>query len=1045
MKKNIFYLLLTLLFPAVLISQSQNWENPSIIKINNLPPRATSISFSNKNNALHVDKKYSSRYLTLNGKWNFNFADDTSKLNEDDYQKTFDFDTWKTIDVPSNWELKGYGIPIYTNIKYPFQPAIPPYINIPNPMGFYEREINIPDNWKEKSIILHFGGVSSAFYLWVNGKKVGYNQGSRLPSEYDITKFLKLGTNKISVAVLRWCDGSYMEDQDHWRLSGIYREVYLEAVPQTHIQDFFVRTELDSLYKDADLQIRPKLATNNISDLQSWILSAELYDDQGNQVFKEKQTKDVTAIVNEKFPPFGDVAFPIFDIKVASPKLWSAETPNLYTLLLVLKDANNNTVEVRSAKVGFRKIELKKGKLLVNGTSIKLYGVNRHEHDPITGKTISEEKMMKDIQLLKQLNFNAVRTSHYPNDPRWYDLCDKFGIYVLDEANIETHGIGSKLASEARWLNTYMQRMVGMVERDKNHPSIIGWSLGNESGMGAAHSAMSGWVKYYDPTRFIHYEGAQIKDNPDPSFVDVYSRMYTPIEKVVKIDQTKKDDRPMLWCEYAHSMGNSTGNLNEFWEAIRSSKSIIGGFIWDWIDQGILKKDKANNSYYAYGGDFGDVINSGDFCINGIINSDRTPQPAAYECKKIFQPIETTVVDLTSKTFKVSNKHNFINLDEYYLQWKLESNGTVINSGKIEQLNIPAKKSANINIPYGDINGYDNVYLTVSYRLKNDTPWAPKDLEIAFNQFELNQSYKNIPKKLLTTKLPELEKTENNTHIIFHNDKVKIVFNKENGFIEQYDIDGNKLITAALKPNFWRPLTDNDFRGAKVQDHQQVWQYAFDDFKLTKCKVKEKSNHIFEITSAYNLPKISSKYTLKYLISDGGKITVEASFIPGKNADLPELPRFGIQTRINKSLDSLNYFGLGPNENYIDRRKGERMGLFNYSIKNDYTYYVNPQESSNRTGVVWFTLKGNSNYGLTILGKQNLSISAWPYTMENIGKAMHTNELVADKYNTLNIDLIQMGVGGDDSWSMNAKPHPKYRIPAKSYQYSFTIIPNIYN
>lgn len=1029
----------------LLVSQTNDWENPAVVGINKLPARATSISFKSEENAKKVSKDNSERYFSLNGLWKFDWSKTIKESSPNFYEKGFDTSEWDEIKVPANWELEGYGIAIYTNSKYPFVPVNPPYVpENDNPTGSYVKEFIVPAGWEDERVVLHFGGVSSAFYVWVNGEKVGYSEGSRLPAEFDITKYLSAGKNKLALKVFRWSDGSYLEDQDHWRLSGIHREVYLEATPHTYIQDYFVRTVLDSANQNATLEIRPKLVNETSQNLKGWNIEAQLYDENGKPVLEKPLSIDADEIINEKYPHSGTVEFSLLKTDIKNPKKWSAEIPNLYTLVLSLKDKNNNLIESRSSKIGFRKVEIKEGQLWVNGKSILLYGVNRHEHNERTGKVVDEKTMLKDIELLKRFNFNAVRTSHYPNDSRWYELCDKYGIYVLDEANVETHGVGGKLTNDLAWHTAFMQRAVGMVERDKNHPSIIGWSLGNESGLGPNHAAMAGWIKEYDPTRFVHYEGAQNKNSnsPDPSFVDVESRMYNSIPEVVALANDDRDNRPVMWCEYAHSMGNSTGNLAEFWQAIRANKRMIGGFIWDWTDQGLIKKDKDGKEFWAYGGDFGDTINSENFNINGIISPDQTPQPAAWECKKVFQPMKVSPIDLTKGIFQVKNRHNFVNLDLYQVVWKLEEDGTVLQKGKLDGLDVQAEDTKEFTIPYNlpKFNPGKSYYVTIGFELKQNTLWAPKEFTVGWDQFEIpyENSYSNVVSENTSEEL-QIEKNENTLEL--KTGKIELRFNKTTGFLSSYKINGKEILLSEMKPNFWRPLTDNDKRGTKVDLNQAIWKTAADNMELDDFKVNQDKKAI-RIDAGYTMKDMGSRYKMSYLINPDGILKVTCSYTPG-SMELPELPRFGVQMKVSKDLENMEWFGRGPQENYSDRNTGAAFGDYIANVQKDFVYYVMPQESSNRTGVKWFSLLNNEKTGWYIRGSQPLNFSAWPYSMQDIASAKHIDELPKRDFITLNLDYKQMGLGGDDSWSIRARPHKEYRLPNQPYSYSFEIMPEI--
>jgi len=594
-----------------------DWENPEMIGQNKEPAHCTLMPYPDVAAALTGNREASPFCKSLNGEWKFNWVPKPADRPRDFYKLNYDVSSWKEITVPANWQLQGYDIPIYLNTRYPFSPEKPnpPYIpHDNNPVGSYRTEFTIPAGWQGRQVFIHFDGVKSAFYLWLNGERVGYSQGSMTPAEFNITKYLRDGKNILAAEVYRWSDGSYLEDQDMWRLSGIYRSVYLFSTPAVHICDFFVRTELDEQYKDATIMIRPKLLNFTNEQLAGWVVQAQLYDSDNQPVFSIPLKERVSTIMRKWYASQrSSVKFGLLQGKVTNPQKWSAEQPNLYTLVLSLKDAEGNTIEAESCKVGFRKVELKDGQLLINGESVLLCGVNRHEHDPDHGRAIPLSRMIQDIKLLKQNNINAVRTSHYPNDPRWYDLCDRYGIYLIDETNLETHGLQGLLANNPTWHAAFVERAIRMVERDKNHPSVIFWSLGNESGCGPNHAAMAGWIHDYDPTRPVHYEGAQGKPT-DAAYIDVLSRMYPKTQYIVDLATKEIDNRPVVMCEYAHAMGNSVGNLKEYWDAIRSTKRLIGGFIWDWVDQALRKKTTGGREFWAYGGDYGDIPNDDRLC-----------------------------------------------------------------------------------------------------------------------------------------------------------------------------------------------------------------------------------------------------------------------------------------------------------------------------------------------------------------------------------------------------------------------------------------------
>lgn len=1049
--------------PIYLKSQSKNdWENPEINGLNREPARVTMFSYSSEMDAKTCDRNKSDRILSLNGTWDFYFSP-TPEGAPDNFYKS-DVKGWKTLEVPSNWELKGYGTAIYTNIKYPFK-VNPPYIDhSDDPVGCYQRSFVIPDGWKDMQITLHFGGVSSAFYVWVNGKFIGYSEDSMLPSEFNITDKVIKGKNIISVKVYRWSDGSYLEDQDHWRLSGIQREVMLLAEPKIRISDFFVQIHLDSEYKNASLQIRPRIQNLYNKDLKRVTLEAMLYDPDGKAVLNHPMEKDVYDIVNEVYPRLDNVKFALMEAEVINPLKWTAETPNLYTLVFSLKDNRGKLLEAKSVHVGFRSIETNvEGQILINGKPIAIYGVNRHEHDPYNGKVVSKEDMLKDILLMKRFNINAVRTSHYPNNPEWYDLCDEYGIYVLDEANLETHGLGGYLSNQPEWNNAFMERAIRMVERDKNHPSIIIWSLGNESGRGPNHAAMEGWIKDYDFTRLIHYEPAQgdpsktgyikpgepgypdrsitLKENPiDKSWVDVLGRFYPSPSMARELAEQSGDSRPIIFSEYAHSMGNSTGNLKELWDVFRSYKRIAGGYIWDWVDQGIVKTDENGKKYYAYGGDFGDKINDGDFCINGVVFPDRSLKPAMYEIKKVFQPVEITRKEIDSLTFEALNRNVFVNLDQYNLKWDITENGHSILKGDMEVPAVKPGESFPFKIPLKKmpkIKPGAEYFVNIDFILKDEHLWAKAGYPVASEQFKLPwKKTAKVSEHKITS--PVIIKMNSDSILTITGKDFSITFDKKDGLITKW-IKNNKILIsgAGLRPTFWRPKTDNDFRGSKTHIILKEWKQSKSDRKVYSFRVDNISNSQKEVEIVHSFLDGSVKWTNRININGEGVINVNAAV--DMDSTLPVVPKIGMSMQIPNEYNRITWFGKGPQENYIDRSSGAFVGLYSRDINDFIIPYIMPQENANRTGVRWMKIAGKDNSGIEIKGKEHLNMSAWPWTYEQLEKAQHTNELPSNNFIVVNIDLKQMGVGGNDTWTMRAFPLKQFRIKPGRYRYSFIL------
>jgi beta-galactosidase len=1023
------------------------WEDPQVSGINRLPARTSSFSYPNEAAALKNEKETSGRYKLLNSDWKFHWSPRPDGVPDNFQETTFNDSNWKTIPVPANWELHGYGTALYTSAGYTFNPIEPPFTpKDDNPTGAYRTSFDVPENWKDMQITLTFGGVSSAYYVWINGQMLGYSEDSMLPTHFDITPFLKEGKNDLALKVYRWSDGSYLEDQDHWRLSGIHRDVYLTAAPKVQLYDFFVQTDLDENYQDALLNVRPKIKVFDGASLEGYTLGMQLFDKNNVNIIPDVPRLKANKIYDEKYPQRGENDFAMMQAAIKNPKKWSAEYPNLYTIVFDLKDGNGNVVESRSAKVGFRDIKIVDGELLINGESTLLFGVNRHDHDPVNGKVISEASMLKDILTMKRFNINAVRTSHYPNNERWYELCDLYGIYLMDEANLETHGLGGKLSNDVAWSGAFLQRAIRMVERDKNHPSIIFWSLGNESGSGFNHATMAHWIRNYDETRFVHYEGAQTTEGKpkiedrilkDPEYVDMVSRMYTPIDYMVRVAKSDIEDRPVIWCEYAHSMGNSTGNLFEFWDAIRANKEMIGGFIWDWVDQGLLQKNEEGVAYYAYGGDMGDenVRNSSNFCLNGIVDPAINPKPALWECKKVFQPIKITASNIDNKEVEVLNRHDFTNLSQFNINWDLQEDGKTIQSGTMPPIDLAPNKTAKISIPYRNpkVKEGAEYFVRIEFVLNSDLNWAKKGHEVAWEQIKLNYNKPFSPSKLKSNTVSVKDSSVSNKDFA-------ILFDSKSGMLKSYTYKGTELIENGLSPNFWRPVTDNDRLGGKTEKDLAVWKKASEIRVLKSFQIKKINGSQAQVTSLFSFDDANSTMEITYTISGNGDVLVEADF--KGNSKSPMLPRLGLQLETSKSFDNLTWFGKGPQENYVDRELGADVGLYKESVINDYYAYIRPQESSNKTEVRWFALTNKVGKGFKVSAvSNNLEISAWPYTTQDIDKAVHTYDLKARDFITVNIDHKQMGVGGDDSWSKNALPHEQFRVPSKDYSYSFLVQP----
>jgi beta-galactosidase/beta-glucuronidase len=792
-----------------------DWQDQRIIERKKEPGHVPLVPYLSTRDALEGDSKKSLLVMNLNGDWRFRYTPSPEQAPKDFYKITYNDKGWDEIPVPSSWQLHGYDKPIYTNVQYPF-PATERY-DVPiddNPTGSYRRTFNLPQNWIGKRIFINFDGVSSAFYVWVNGQKVGYSQGSRLPAEFDITTHSQVDENLLAVQVYRWSDGSYLEDQDFWRLSGIFRNVTLRAIAPVFISDYKIQTALDGNYKDATFKLAVEL-NNTLPTQTSVSLQAKLFSSE------EKEVLEVSPY-DQKVIRAGERIQVDLEEKVSNPKKWSAETPYLYTLLISLFDSDEQLLEIQRAQVGFRQIEIKDKQLHVNGVPILIRGVNRHEHDPDSGHTISRESMIADIKLMKQNNINAVRTSHYPNDPLWYDLCDRYGLYIFNEANIESHGLWDKPAKDPSWEKAFIERGMRMVQRDKNHPCVIVWSLGNESGYGQNHDKMAGWIRAYDPTRPIHYHPAE-----NAPVVDLLAPMYPSVAEIIAMAEDKNETRPVIMCEYAHAMGNSPGNLKEYWDAIYQYPRLQGGFIWDWVDQGLRNHTPDGQEYYAYGGDYDDDPNDGPFCINGLVNPDRIPHPSLIEYKKIIQPVRVSSIESHIGEFEITNRFHFSNLSNLTCEWVLESDGQVLQSGQLPELDITPGQSMHIQIPLRQpiLSPNQETWLTFCFRLKVDTPWAPQGQIVACDQFKIPfHAPSSFPIDLHS--FPGLNTQETKNAYLISGEDFRLLFNKDSGRLSSWKVGQKEMVLHGPAINLWRAPTDNDENTWGEQKMALRWRAA---------------------------------------------------------------------------------------------------------------------------------------------------------------------------------------------------------------------------
>jgi len=1052
-----------------------DWENPEMVGEGKEPPHCTLMPYPDVSAAKTGTREASPFHLSLNGTWRFHWVPKPADRPVEFHERDYDDSGWPTIAVPSNWELQGFDIPIYTNVKYPFAPVDPDPPHIPhdnNPVGSYRREFTIPERWKGRQVFLHFDGVKSFFYVWVNGDRVGCSKDSMTAAEFNITPLLRDGPNLLAVEVYRYCDGSYLEDQDTWRLSGIYRDVHLFSTPTVHLKDFFVRCEFDEHHRDALLQVTGRARNYGAEVSGQHSLEVRLLGAEGKPVGGEPLMSGAIGSV-----PAGDEVVVKLEGPVSGTRKWSAEDPYLYQVLLTLKDARGEIVEVEQCWFGFRKVEVRQGQLLINGVAVLIKGVDRHEHDPDHGQAIPYGRMVQDIELLKQSNINAVRTSHYPDDPKWYDLCDRYGIYLVDECNLESHGVSDRVpASDPTWTAACVSRMENMVERDKNHPSVIIWSLGNEAGFGDNFRHMADRAREIDPTRPVQYEQA----GEDP-VTDIVCPMYSKIERLIEYAK-REQSRPLIMCECSFAGGNAVGNLQDYWDAIERYKHLQGGFIWDWHDKAIRKCAPDGTTYWAYGGDFGPpgTPSDGVFVCCGIVGPEREPQPEWYEVKKVYQYISAKPVEgAAAGVVRIRNKHDFITMDHVDITWELARNGEVVQRGTLPRMSLAPKEEQDVVVPFERPTPRpgDEYWLKISFALAEDTLWGKRGYIVAWEQFQLPAEALPLP-ALKVADMPALELEDGRNIVVTGRDFRAVIGKKHplrsdvSGALVSLRLRGKELIAAPLVPNFWRVPLDNDMCDSWDREHnesvgglprrQGIWRKAGQYREVTNVVAEQLRPQVVQVTvdaivpvgrteyraveiwegSTDQAPVGRSNYRCVYTIYGSGDIVIESSFDPymaGDDVRLPDLPRFGMQMAIPNEFDLLTWYGRGPHENYWDRNTGAPVGLYSGRVPELLYQYVRPQEHGNRTDVRWLALANADGVGLLAVGMPLLSISAWPYTMADLERARHINELPPRDTITVNLDYRQMGVGGDDGWG--ARVHPEYSLPCQDYLYRFRLRP----
>lgn len=1024
------------------MNYAQDYQNQEILHRNRLLSHSYFMTYKNEVEALTYERKMAQGFQLLNGNWKFLYASSPDEFIEEFYKEDYDASNWKELFVPSHWELNGYGNPHYTNVQYPF-PVEPPYIPTENPTGHYRRDFYLAPSQVVDKTYLRFEGVDSSFHIWINGFFVGYSTGSREASEFDITQYIKEGKNSISVKVYKWSATSYLEDQDMWWLSGIFRDVYIYTKPDIHVQDLFIKTLLDSEYTDAmlDIEIKMNGINENVSDYK---IEYILLDGNFNEV-----TRDSVAVKDNNIKILKEVL---------NPYKWSAESPYLYHLLITLKE-NDQVIEVIPQKVGFRSVELKDGLILVNGKDIMFKGVNRHETHPDYGRAISLDWMEEDIKLMKKNNINAVRTSHYPDDPRFYSLCDEYGLYVIDEADIETHGFDliqewSRLSDDPIWEDAYVDRMIRMVERDKNHPSVIIWSLGNESGFGKNHFAMSNWAKQRDDTRLIHYEG-ETRDilertNNDPNeenkAADMFSTMYSSVELME--DLGKRDDlkQPHILCEFGHAMGNGPGGFKDYFDVFYKYKRLQGGFVWEWMDHGIRAYTDEGEEYFGYGGDFGDTPHDSNFVIDGMVMPDRTPSPALIEYKKVIEPIVVTEFKPKEKIVKIENRYDFIDLKHISAIWELNIDDRIIESGSLDVAHIQANKTEVLPVPITLENkeiDYSEAILNIKFLQKYDTKWASAGHEIAWEQFVM-PAKETSPFKLNNRDYMELDIVEKNNKLKVHGNNFDITFNTLSGDINSWKVNGINILERSPELNFWRALTDNDKLGIAEFGAESVavdWRTNGLDQMQRRIKsftYEEREHEIhIKVESKYAPPVLAWGFetSVEYVIFSTGIVSVN---VKGKKVGkgAKNLPKIGLQMQIDKSLYNVTWYGRGPGEAYSDTKLANRVGIWNTTVDRLFTNYVVPQENGNRTDVKWLSVNKDDGLGLFVKGT-DFNFSAREYTTESLDNANHTYELAKSDFIELNLDYELNGIG---SASCGPGVLEKYELKNEDFEFSFKML-----
>lgn len=1000
------------------------WENHRILHVNRLPPRAYFIPYADEASALAYERERSPAFISLNGSWKFHYELSPALRPYGFETRDFDDNGWDDIAVPGSWQMQGYGKPHYTNAEFAI-PIDPPRVPSDNPTGCYRRTFLLGAECADSRIVLRFEGVDSAFHVWVNGQEAGYSQGSRVPSEFDISEWIVPGTNTVAVGVYQWSDGTYFEDQDQWWFSGIFRDVYLLVTPRLHIRDITIRTSLEESHECG--VVNADVIVQSPSPGEECRIELRLLDAVSN-VCRETAGESLAMAEDGQLKAS-------FHLPIASPRLWSAESPYLYRLLVILKNTQGDTLQVVPLKVGLRTVELRNGLMLVNGVPVMLKGVNRHDHHPDFGKAVPLDWMVEDVLLMKRHNINAVRTAHYPNDPRFYDLCDEYGLYVIDEADLETQGFESIghfdldnrniLSRDPEWRDAFLDRAERMVHRDKNHPSVILWSLGNESGYGPNHAAMADWIRSVDPTRLIHYEADR-----EAVSCDVYSTMYTHYEELDALGRQTELGKPHILCEYAHAMGNGPGGLQAYWDILYAHQRLQGAFVWEWMDQGIRQQTPDGREYFAYGGDFGDDPNDGNFIIDGLARPDHTPSPGLIELSKMLEPVKVEVVDLAALRVKVENRYDFVSLDHLALSWEIVADGAVIQSGMGGPGLIPAGTSAEWTVPFSleaeALKPATDYWLNLHFRLKNNEKWANAGHEVAWAQFLLPiKSDRPLPAP--SSRGRTLQVSEDDRFVVITGANWETRFSKISGTLESWVFEGTELVHVGPRMQFWRAPTDNDHANATHWRRAGLYRLQHRIGEVS-CRMEDHSRSA-HVRVRSRIAPTGTGYgidcTYDYNIDANGELQIEVHGVPTDNRPRT-FPRIGLQLTVPNTFDFVHWYGRGPGESYNDTKLANKYGIYEACVADLHTEYVKPQENGNRTDVRWVSLTNAVGIGLLAAGHQELSFSAHRYTPLDLTNAKHTHELIERDEITWHLDFAHQGIGSGSCGPIPQRPYELY-------------------